>query len=119
VFVVFQQSRWEVNKKAPVRALYLKLNKVGRTYGYVVDAFDDRPFNLSDGKSHHKECNTRANGYGFDVYSSKEEYEQIIADAKDYAYLKKRLLGDSYYLVKLSPAKVKAIHAILDQKEEQ
>jgi hypothetical protein len=119
VFVVFQQNRWQINNKAPVRALYLKVNKVGRTYGYVVDAFNDRQFNLSDGKSHHKEGMVRANGYGFDVYSSKEEYEEQLANFKAYTDLKKRLLDGAHCLIQLSPAKVKAIHAILDQKEEQ
>jgi hypothetical protein len=98
---------------------YFEVTKVGKKFGYIQDGWMEKPFNLSNGKSHHTDYNAEANGYGFELYFSKEEYEQIIADAKDYAYLKKRLLGDSYYLVKLSPAKVKAIHAILDQKEEQ
>ena len=70
VFVVQQQTRsckeWRTSTEV--------ISKVGTKYAYWKSHHREYPFHKDTGISAHKELNTRANGYGFDVYTCEEEW---------------------------------------------
>ena len=74
VYVVRQTSRWS----SPREPEYLPVTKIGRQYGYVqMSAYASEKFCLASGVSVHiPNHNQRTNGYGFDVFLSKEHYEE-------------------------------------------
>jgi len=100
---------------------YKTVVKVGKVYGYLDTTWSqiDARFELSTGSSHAgaENWNHRANGYGFDVYPSKEAYDQHMADKAEAERLSKRLLtGYTPRLVDLSPWAVESIHHVLNQE---
>ncbi len=75
VFVVYQQGR---GGKWALRTETLKIHSIGRIYGHLNESRGTwaKQFRLNTGESHHgADINTRANGYGFDVYHSEEEWK--------------------------------------------
>lgn len=100
---------------------FVEVIKVGRKYGCINEGFYDEPFDLLTGRSvHSKDSNTRANGYGFDVWLSKEAYETHIATIEASTRLVTRLeaLRHSKYsdiLDKAHPELVADLHAVLDR----
>ena len=74
VYVVRQRSRWS----SPSEPEYRPVTKIGRQYGYVqMSAYASEKFCLTSGASVHiPNHNQRTNGYGFDVFLSKEHYEE-------------------------------------------
>lgn len=94
--------------------------KVGTKYGYIKRyRWSDDPFHLKDGRSHHKpNHNARANHYGFDVFSSKAEYDAMIASNAEAERLRQRLLSKSPYDRRLADIPVELVtelHAVLDR----
>ena len=90
---------------------YKPIERMGRKYGYINR---DRPFQISTGHSHHKEINMRLNGYGFDIYPSKEHYDALIFARDEKIRLQPRLVDYHGCLNDFSPEVVQALHAVLD-----
>lgn len=115
VFVVPQRKR--AQQSDPPGEL-TPIVKVGRKRCYIELHRNEVPFDPATGKSVHKECNTRANGYGFDVYESEAAYLKAVQERQDNARLAERLRRIATYgRVSLPPSAVAAILAILDQHE--
>lgn len=108
VYVVPQQ-RSRLSKPS---GYYTPITKVGTKYIYIKPG----RFHPEDGKSAHKEWNERANGFGFDVYLSKHDYETEMHQIAEYERLKERLMG-RWSMVELKPVTVAAIHEALDKYE--
>ena len=69
---------------------WAKVEKVGRKYGYLEGG---RKFSLESGWSVHECCNGRANGFGFDVFESKEQYEEQLKRQQDRLTLADLVVG--------------------------
>ncbi len=99
---------------------YRTVVKLGRMYGYLESqGYSSGRFELATGYSHDgsENGNHRSNGWGFDVYPSKEAYDQKMSDKAEAERLSKRLLAGYHpRLIDLSPQAVAAIHAILNQE---
>ena len=52
--------------------------KIGRKYGHVNHRGVMSPFCLYSGESHHFDRIARMNGWGFDVFESREEYDRHV-----------------------------------------
>lgn len=118
VYVVFGGRRGDPG--------FYKVMSVGRKYATVdVPGYDRRPaecrFSVEDWKSLDGDHNPRVNGYGFDVYESKEEYERERLYFRERSRLSERIGSDLYYssglLNRLPHEAVMKIHAILDEVE--
>lgn len=89
--------------------------KVGRTYAYLRN---NERFKIENGESYspsEDNLNSRANGLGFDVYRSKEDYDkyqQAIIAADE---LKHRLIDRFGNLCDMPPLCVQKMHEILDE----
>lgn len=92
------------------------VSRVGRKYGYIGE---EEPFSLSTGQSFHgpDTFNTRANGYGFDVYPSEDDYRRQQHERAEFERLKNRLTNFGRF-VDLPPDAVAAIHEVLDKAKE-
>lgn len=111
VFVVHQKKRSEKENRTEEKTVI----KVGRQYAYLAGGYYDMQFSRETGHSVHvKDCNARANGYGFDVYLSRWDWEKLVIDTDAKQRLQKRLVKSYGALVDLSPEVVGRIHAILD-----
>ena len=111
VFVVHQLLRTKKEHRTEEKTVI----KVGRQYAYLAGGYYDMQFSRETGASvHPKDCNARANGYGFDVYLSRCDWEKLVADTEAKQRLQKRLVRCYGTLVDLSPEVVGRIHAILD-----
>lgn len=116
VFVVQQQTRYRRDRNIPPETSTETVAKVGRLYGYYESSGRRlRPFHLSNGESAHKEYNERANGYGFDVYATEDEYKAKILADELFLELKIRLTSGYYGIVPLPHEVVVEIHRILDK----
>lgn len=114
VFVVHQKKRTEKEHRTEERTVI----KVGRQYAYLAGGYYDMQFSRETGQSVHlKDCNARNNGYGFDVYLSRGDWEKLVADTDAKQRLQKRLVKSYGTLVDLPPEVVGRIHAILDDAE--
>lgn len=113
VFVVRQRRRGEKEH----RTEELTVEKVGRQYAYLDGGYYDVPFCRDTGQSvHKKDCNARSNGYGFDVYLCRGEWEKMFIEKDAKQRLQKRLVKPHWGgLVDLAPEVVDRIHAILDE----
>ncbi len=108
VFVAPQKQR-----HGPVPVPYsATVVRVGSIYGYIEKAGTERPFYLWNGKSYHKDTNARANGFGFDVYASEQEYLKETHERSESYRLAKRL---RHCQINLPAEAVAAIHAVLDE----
>lgn len=114
VFVVHQTSRW----RPEAREEYVRIAKIGKKYGYLEGQGReiDRRFSLSTGWSCDDGHNTRANGMGFDVYASREEYQKKQFAKTEHERLASRLIGGFRQLEPMSPQTVERIHKILDEE---
>ena len=115
VYVAPQKSR--NRNPSPYASTVLR---VGRKYGYVMHGHYECAFDLNTGYSVHKEGNERYNGFGFDVWESREVYEQFVRDEQEHQRLAKRLLDERSYrtqLQELPPTVVQELHAVLDKWE--
>lgn len=110
VYVVPQQSRYG-SARTPHTAT---VSRVGRGYGYIAKSTGEMKFHLDTGESYDKDGLSRANGFGFDVYATEQEYKQEADDWYQYQRLKARL-GAGSSMIKLSADAVRKIHAILDE----
>lgn len=114
VFVVRQQRR----RESTVYTSDEKVSRVGRKYGYIQRGYLEEKFDLETGISVHvADCNARANGFGFDVYITEDEYlvKKINDDQK--SRLTTRLVTSFGGLVDLPPDVVNEIHGLLDDAE--
>lgn len=111
VFVVCQESCRPVTGK-PVTFVGV-VAKVGRKYGYIERFRSLQPFDLVNGRSIDRGHNDRANGYGFDVYYDKAEWQKELQAAAEFKRLRERLYSYGT-LRKLSAVTVATIHAALD-----
>ena len=115
VFVAYQVRRRESQRVARPETVA----RVGRKYGYLSTEFrDEKKFDLETGVSvHDKDCNARANGMGFDVYRSEDDY--IIEQFNDNQRkrLQSRLVTSFGRIVDLPPDVVNELHGILDNAE--
>ena len=94
VFVVFQRRR---NDRSAPRTETKAVKKVGRKYAYLNDERGTwaQRFKRENGESFHGPehgANERANGFGFDVYRSRAEWEQVKAGKAEAKRLTKRLV---------------------------
>ena len=112
VFVVPQKKRYG----ADPLPYTTQVVRVGNRYGYIkqFERGEEKPFLLTTGQSHHKESNMRANGYGFDVYATEQEYWEKELAEKEHQRLYKRLVFYSR-LVDLPADAVTRIHSVLDE----
>lgn len=114
VFVVWQKQRFQRQQVMGA----VPVVKLGKKFGYITKFAETVPFCLQTGQSHHKCTNARTNGYGFDVYSNKEEYLALINKQVEAERLCNRLLPPySYRLFPMSHECVMQLHAVLDQHE--
>lgn len=97
------------------------ISRVGRRYGYVeINRFQtEERFELATGESHHDpNHNARANRHGFDVYHSREEYLEHVAQKESVSRLCWRLAPRHSYAVEaagMSAELVTELHAVLDR----
>jgi hypothetical protein len=97
------------------------ISKIGKKYGYVeMNRYQtEEPFDLATGFSHHNpNHNVRANRRGFDVYHSREEYLEHVANKDAASRLCRRLSPRHSYAVETSsmPAELVAeLHEVLDK----
>ena len=110
VFVVDQLRRGMKHRPSETKTVI----RIGRKYAYLDKYGSEAPFFIEDGKSAHKEYNTRANGYGFDVYISEDEYIQEQLNIESFDRLKERLIKYPGSLHVLPSNVVCEIHKILD-----
>jgi hypothetical protein len=115
VYLVEQASR-----SRPSAACYTKVVKVGKKYGYILRHGRQAPFDLLTGQSVHNDPNARWNSQGFDVWPSKESYDEHIAKLEERQRLSTRIasLSHNQYRPKLdhaSPELVADLHAALDR----
>lgn len=97
--------------------------RVGKKYAYICPygGNEEEPFSLDSWQFHDSEGNANQNGYGFDVYESKEDYERQKTLFRERSRLSERIGSDLYYsaglLNRLPHDAVMKIHAILDEVE--
>jgi len=113
VWVQHQEGRYSATKEGE----YITVEKLGRKYGYLAKGFGDKAFCLKTGQSHHPSFgNVRANGWGFDVYPTQEDYLNAMHAKDEFIRLQKRLTkGNWRVIVDLPPQAVNEIHAVLDK----
>ncbi len=114
VFVVHLPA-WRAKEGDPRKTNHATIEKVGSKYGYIRNGRGLEPFHLTTWKSVDKSGCERANGWGFDVYDSREQWEAKERAEKELARLRARLVGNWGELNPIDPKTVEAIHAILDQ----
>jgi len=92
VFIVKQKKRRFSDQEPGFEAVIVK---VGRKYATAESGAQWRQewvFRRDSGCSYHgKDCNERANGYGFDVYHNEEEYTKHCAETAARQQLCRRL----------------------------
>jgi hypothetical protein len=116
VYLVEQASRSRSST-----ACYTEVVKVGKKYGYILRHGRQAPFDLLTGQSvHNNDQNARWNGQGFDVWPSKEAYDERIAKLEERQRLSIRIasLSRNQYRPKLdhaSPELVADLHAVLNR----
>lgn len=116
VYVVFGRKRGG-------EQAYRCVTRVGRKFGYlkISDHGEEEPFCLDEWKFHDPDGNANTNGYGFQIYESKEEYERERLHFRERSRLSERIGSDLYYssglLNRLPHDAVMKIHAILDEFE--
>ncbi len=113
VFVVDQMPRNQDGGRSRTQTV----TKVGTKFAYVKRSWGEEPFCRKTGESHHKEWNTRANGYGFDVYLCEDDYRRKVFESSDRAKLKKRLLVSYGEIVDLPPEVVAKLNSVLDEHD--
>jgi hypothetical protein len=97
------------------RMSWEEVSRRSHKYGYFTQYGREHKFALSDGCSCHGDCNARANGYGFDVYTSDLEYFRVQHAAVERQRLHDRLIGPCGRISDaVSDSAVAQIHAILD-----
>ena len=99
--------------------IYCHATKVGRKYGYAERHGREYKFCLATGVSVHGEGegNALVNGRGFDVYRSREQFDEIKHQGVERIRLTLRL-GMSrldVWRMQLGPACVADLHSVLDQ----
>lgn len=115
VFVVKQNSRFRNDQ--PRQTFKAEIEKLGRKYGYIKAGCFRGAFCLQTGKSHHNEnSNARANGFGFDVYESEEDYLREQRRVQQLSRLQERLVSRHGKLYHLAPHVVELIHQLLDEE---
>ena len=113
VFVVHQRPRHSDQQE---RSGLMSVSRVGRKYGYIEMYRREERFDLTTGCSVHGDCNARANGYGFDVYVSEDEYRRKQRADSERQRLQDRLVDRFGQLKRdISDGAVSAINAILDE----
>lgn len=111
VFVAYQQRRCESQQRTEMKPVV----KVGRKYGYLREGHCEERFDLETGLSvHHPDSNGRANGFGFDVYLSENDFFAKQFRDKQRARLQERLIKNFGRLADLPHDVVNKIHEILD-----
>jgi hypothetical protein len=100
---------------------FVEIKKVGRKYGYILKYARQEPFDLLTGQSvHNDNSSARMNGWGFDVWPSKEAHDAHVAELEERKRLSARIasLSKNQYKSKLdhaSPELVADLHAVLDR----
>jgi hypothetical protein len=114
VYVVHQVPRQRTGKSG--ESHHAEVLRVGAKYCYVRMYGREHPFDWRTGHSKHGDGNARANGYGFDVYDSQQEYAKQQRDAVRLRQLKERIVGrNGWALVDIPPECVEKIHTVLDE----
>lgn len=119
-YVAYQLSRYGRASEQKRKQQYVTISKVGRKYAYFGDMRRPSRFCRDTGQSvDERDSNERSNGLGFDVYLTKELYDQFQYQSDERKRLASRL-GIAYNtqksLEKLSHDAVIAIHTILDEQ---
>ncbi len=110
----------QANRSRSSTACYTEVVKIGKKYGYILRHGRQAPFDLITGQSVHNDSNARWNGQGFDVWPSKESYDEHIAKLEERQRLSTRIasLSHGQYRPRLdhaSPELVADLHAALDR----
>jgi hypothetical protein len=110
----------QANRSRSSTACYTEVVKVGKKYGYILRHGRQAPFDLLTGQSVHNDSNARWNSQGFDVWPSKESYDEHIAKLEERQRLSTRIasLSHGQYRPRLdhaSPELVADLHAALDR----
>ena len=112
VFVVHQRPRNSTEE----RAGWEVVSRVGRKYGYIQRFSREEKFELRTGFSCHGDCNARANGYGFDVYVSEDEYRRLQHADAERKRLQERIVDRLGRVNRdVTDDAVAKIHAVLDK----
>lgn len=115
VYVVFGRKRGG-------EQAYRCVTRVGRKFGYlkISDHGEEEPFCLDEWKFHDPNGNANMNGYGFQIYESKEDFERQQLESAERQRLNDRIHNRSAYfnrMIVLPHDAVMKIHAILDEVE--
>jgi hypothetical protein len=111
VFVVHQQKRFETERRSEIKTVL----RVGRKFAFITMYGKEHPFCLATGRSVHKpDSNARVNGFGFDVYLDREEYELEDFNYSEKKRLEGRICRRFGSIIDLSPEAVRKIHDVLD-----
>lgn len=114
VFVVHQRRRGDKE----FRTAEMQIVKVGNKYAYLQGTWAELSFHRDSGISNHpKDCNARNNGYGFNVYLCREDWEREESHKAEKYRLEKRLISTWNRLRDLPPSVVSSIHSILDEAD--
>jgi hypothetical protein len=120
VFIVPQKQRWGQQQEGFTAVVSSVARKyaIAKTDGQWVREYC---FHRNCGASKEApDSNERANGYGFDVYHSEDEYRKAVQAANEKEELIRRLdRGFSVEIRRLPPEAVREIIAILDRCAER
>lgn len=94
---------------------HMDVLRVGTKYCYLLIHGREHPFDWRTGFSVHKESNARANGFGFDVYDSQDDYDKQQRAISQARRLQKRMVGAFGQVKFLAAECVDKIHAVLDE----
>ena len=118
VFVVPLLTRFAMRRGDQRQGKFEAITSVGRRWAHVGD--ERTPFDIATGRSHDSSGCNRANGLGYDVFDSREQWEQAELTRKAKDSLRDRLHSYNIALViqSLTHDQVNRITAILDEARE-
>lgn len=92
--------------------------KIGNKYGYIDTQYGNPKFNLETGNSADTGSNDHANGYGYRVFLSEDEYNKYAWEQERFEDLALLLClpWNRHSLKQLPPHVVEAIHDILEKE---
>lgn len=118
VFVVPLLTRFAMRRGDQRQGKFEAITSVGRRWAHVGD--ERTPFDIATGRSRDSSGCNRANGLGYDVFDSREQWEQAELTRKAKDSLRDRLHSYNIALViqSLTHDQVNRITAILDEARE-
>ena len=118
VFVVPQLTHFAMRRGDQRQGKLETITSVGRKWAHVGD--DRTPFDIATGRSKDDSGCNRANGLGYDVFDSREQWERFELERKAKESLRDRLhsCNIASMIKSLTHDQVNRITAILDEARE-